>query len=159
MPRLTHIRREFRIDGAPWPIIEQFVTAPSAWLPEPAHELSDGYWRSEVRVGPLHRLVTMTVGPVRSIPDAWFRSLGWVPERRCRRNGPSPLPAWEGQVELREDGGCLRLVVEGAYLPPGATLGAVLDSAVLHRIAEFTLADVADRIGARLEAIDESRLP
>lgn len=156
MPRLTHIRREFLIDGPRWPVIEQFVTAPSAWLPEPAHELSDGHWRSEVRVGPLHRLVTMTVGPVRSIPDAWFRSLDWVPERRGRRTGPSPLPVWEGQVELREDDDRLHLVVEGAYRPPGATVGAALDSALLHRIAEFTLTDVAERIGARLGAIERS---
>jgi len=158
MPRLTHIRRDFMIDGPRWPVIEQFVTAPGAWLPEPAHELSEGHWRGEVRVGPLHRLVTMTVGPVRSIPDAWFRSLDWVPERRGRRTGPSPLPAWEGQVELREADGFLRLIIEGAYHPPGATVGAALDSALLHRIAEFTLTDVAKRIGARLEAMDGSRL-
>jgi hypothetical protein len=46
-----------------------------------------------------------------------------------------------------------RLTVCGMYEPPLGSLGKQLDDALLHRVAEATVKELAESIGKRLEAL------
>ena len=58
-----------------------------------------------------------------------------------------------GKVELAPvDAGVTRLTVCGMYEPPFGSLGKHLDDALMHRIAEATVRELADSIAKRLTA-------
>lgn len=51
-----------------------------------------------------------------------------------------------------------QLSVNARYTPPLGRLGSVIDRALLHRVAEATVKDFVDRVGAALER-DADALP
>jgi hypothetical protein len=64
------------------------------------------------------------------------------------------FPVMTGKVELVPvDPHTTRLTVCGMYQPPLGELGKQLDDALLHRVAEATVKDLAESIAKRLEAI------
>jgi len=64
------------------------------------------------------------------------------------------LPTLEADLELASLGPeTTLLAINARYTPPLGRLGAAMDRALLHRVAEATLKDFLDRIGRRLVAM------
>jgi hypothetical protein len=62
------------------------------------------------------------------------------------------FPVMTGKVELAPvDAQVTRLTVCGMYEPPFGRLGKHLDDALMHRVAEATVRELADSIAKRLE--------
>ena len=68
------------------------------------------------------------------------------------------FPVMTGKVELAPvDDRVTRLTVCGMYQPPLGSLGKHLDDALMHRVAEATVKELAESIAKRLEVaqVDE----
>ena len=68
------------------------------------------------------------------------------------------FPVMTGKVELAPvDDRVTRLTVCGMYQPPLGSLGKHLDDALMHRVAEATVKELAESIAKRLQAaqVDE----
>jgi hypothetical protein len=64
------------------------------------------------------------------------------------------FPVLVGRLELIPvDPGVTRLTVSGMYEPPLGRLGALIDDAVMHSVAEATVREVTESIGKQLESI------
>jgi hypothetical protein len=71
--------------------------------------------------------------------------------------GEKLFPIFEGALELRPaDGERSRLLMNGEYQPPGGEAGKIGDRALLHRVAEATVKDFGDRVGAILAGSREA---
>jgi hypothetical protein len=74
-------------------------------------------------------------------------AIAWTPT-----SAKAVLPDFDGTLELvRIDPSECRLTVSGTYGPPLGTIGAELDAAVMHKVAEATVRDVAESIAERLD--------
>lgn len=63
------------------------------------------------------------------------------------------FPVMTGKIEVAPSGKSeTRLTVSGMYAPPMGKLGEQLDEALLHRVAEGTVRELAESIAERLEA-------
>ena len=83
----------------------------------------------------------VTTGDWTGMPLMWKASF---PERL--------FPVMEGKVELAPvDGLTTRLTVSGMYQPPLGRVGRQLDEALMHRVAESTVKELAESIAERLE--------
>ncbi len=83
----------------------------------------------------------VTAGDWTEMPLTWKASF---PEKL--------FPVMEGRVELAPvDGLTTRLTVSGMYEPPLGRLGKQLDDALMHRVAEATVKELAESIAERLE--------
>jgi carbon monoxide dehydrogenase subunit G len=73
---------------------------------------------------------------------------------RVTAAGPSSLfPRLEADVELAAVGADLsQLTLRGSYKPPLGAVGALIDRALLHRVAEAAVKDLVDQIARRLDA-------
>jgi hypothetical protein len=64
------------------------------------------------------------------------------------------FPVMTGKAEFAPvDDRVTRVTVCGMYQPPLGSLGKQLDDALLHRVAEATVKELAESIGKRLEAL------
>jgi len=83
----------------------------------------------------------MKAGDWTNIPVTW------------KATGPKPLfPIMTGRVELVPvDTRVTRLTVSGMYEPPLGPVGKKIDEAVMHRVAEATVRELAESIAKRLE--------
>jgi hypothetical protein len=64
------------------------------------------------------------------------------------------FPVMAGRVGLSPvDPHTTRLTVSGMYQPPLGDLGKQLDDALMHKVAEATVKELAESIAKRLEAI------
>jgi hypothetical protein len=62
------------------------------------------------------------------------------------------FPVMVGKVELAPvDGRVTRLTVSGMYQPPLGRLGEQLDDAIMHKVAEATVKELAESIAKRLD--------
>ncbi len=63
------------------------------------------------------------------------------------------FPVMEGKVELAPaDGRITRLTVSGMYEAPLGRVGKELDDALMHRVAEATVKELAESIAKQLES-------
>ena len=72
------------------------------------------------------------------------------------------FPVMSGKVELAPvDRSGTRLTVSGMYEPPLGRVGEQLDAAFMHKVAEATVAELAESIANRLQAptVDELERP
>ena len=120
---------------------------PRRWFPSlgDKHEYAVGL---NVAGFPLRKRVTVEAGePVKAghwtaIPLTWKASF---PEKL--------FPVMEGKVELAPvDGLTTRLTVSGMYEPPLGRVGKELDDALMHKVAEATVKELAESIAKRLES-------
>lgn len=149
---LTQLTQRRRLDCTPWTAISRFLGDPGGWLPAPAQPVEDR-WLVTVHAGPVSWTVCVCVGEPESPPEGYARTLQWVPRSRPQPRDHGALPELEGVLLLREEpGGRPVLVFRGHYQAPGGTVGAVIDLAGLHALAETTirrlLADIAERLTA-----------
>jgi hypothetical protein len=97
---------------------------------------------------PVRKKVTVEVGKAVSgaswaeVPMTWKATFA------------KPLfPVMDGKVELAPvDGRVTRLTVSGMYEPPLGKVGKRLDEAVMHKVAEATVKELAESIAKRLGA-------
>jgi hypothetical protein len=124
---------------------------PSAWLPAPARWRSTDAWLVTVDGGPLQRSVTCEVSSAWRKGEVLWRHLLWHPLAGPEDLLPSTLlPVFSGSIGVRPAVPGSLLVLQGSYTVPAGALGAAVDAALLHRVAERTanafLDDVADRV-------------
>ena len=96
---------------------------------------------------PLRKRVTVHVGDPMKAGDWTNLPVTW------KATGPQPLfPVMTGRVELIPvDKKVTRLTVSGMYEPPLGRVGKQLDDALMHRVAEATVRELAESIAGRLE--------
>ena len=72
----------------------------------------------------------------------------------------SLLPIMDANVELRsEDDDTSRLTLKGSYRPPLGKVGAAVDQAVLHVVAQVTADSFLGKLGAALLNLDPAAEP
>jgi hypothetical protein len=115
---------------------------------------------TDVGVGPLGprlgRRVTIQVGQPVRFPSMTSMPLTWEPVGL-----DGVLPRLEANIELGALGeDRTQLAISARYRPPLGVVGQTIDRVLLHRVAEATVKDFLDRVGAaitnRAEA-DENR--
>jgi hypothetical protein len=80
-----------------------------------------------------------------------------VPVSWRARSVPQLFPVMTGKIELAPvDSRSTKLTVCGMYQPPLGSLGEYLDDALMHKVAEATVRDLAESIAERLEALVRS---
>jgi len=96
---------------------------------------------------PLRKRVTVHLGSPMKVGDWTNLPVTW------KATGPEPLfPVMTGRVELVPvDKKVTRLTVSGMYEPPLGPVGKKLDEALMHRVAEATVRELAESIAERLE--------
>jgi hypothetical protein len=81
-------------------------------------------------------------------PDSVMLPVSWVAV-----GGPPIFPKMEGTLHAQREGpGLTRLTLNARYDPPMGRLGALIDRAVMHRVAALTLADFIERLAGALAA-------
>ena len=149
---MIQVRGTHRIPLSP-ATIDVFTGDPQQWLPGPAFLHGPQTWTVEMRAGPIHRAVALSVGRVWRHGETAWRALRWEPVEDGSELLPleSLLPVFVGElgiVPIAADHAELRL--RGTYAPPGGLAGAVADHAGLHRVAERTVNRLLEDIAARL---------
>lgn len=97
---------------------------------------------------PIRKRVTVEAGEPVTDGDWTGMPITW------KASFPKRLfPVMQGKVELAPvDGLTTRLTVSGMYEPPLGRVGRQLDDAVMHRVAEATVKELAEAIAERLES-------
>jgi hypothetical protein len=139
--------------------VERLLTsAPASWIPGLARE-ADGVGErllADVGFGDRSRLdrsVAIDLGTPIRMPSKTILPLKWTAARAS-----GLFPSLDADLEVAPLGPLrTQLAMSARYVPPFGTLGKAIDRALLHRVAEATLKDFLDRVGAALLA--ESRAP
>jgi hypothetical protein len=122
---------------------------PASWLPAPARPAGNQQWSTTLRVGPLHRQVIVSVGPLVRDGDRKIRLIQWVPGERPGDILPFEvlLPSFTGELVAERD----ELHLVGTYEPPAAWLGRVADVAMRNaamRTGNDLLHDIVEAMSA-----------
>jgi hypothetical protein len=132
--------------GDPWPAIRTLLSDPRDWLPLPATPRGHSRWLITVRGGPALHAALAEVGEPDDDDGTVIRSLRWAPRSGAKDAVGRFLPRFDGHIDLRAvDATASILSLTGVYEPPGGWVGATVDRAVLHKIAEGT---VLERLGS-----------
>jgi hypothetical protein len=126
------------------------LASPAEWLSAmagAAQERGDGLL-TEVGVGPLgtrlRRPVTIRLGAPVRFPSMTSLPLTWEPVGL-----EGLLPRLDANLELGSLGqDRTQLAISARYRPPLGVVGRAVDRVLLHRVAEATLKDFLDRVGA-----------
>lgn len=105
------------------------------------------------RVGPLgaapglSRLVAVRFSDMRVHGETATWAIRW----ETSGSGSTLFPALDADIKLSPDGSdATRLTVSGVYRPPLGGLGAGLDRAIMHRVAQGTIRTFTRHIGAAI---------
>jgi hypothetical protein len=138
----------------PADMVEQAMEAsPAPWIPGLADEANARGERllAEVGLGDrvrLTRRVVVDLGEPIRLPSKIVIPLRWRPA-----TAGGLLPSLDADIEVaplaRES---TQLSMSARYVPPLGALGSAVDRALLHRVAEATVKDFLDRVGAALTA-------
>jgi len=130
---------------------DALVEGPGAWVPGLVREATSRGERllTEVGFGDRIRIakeVEIQIGQPRRLGATLYVPLSW------KATGPSGLfPVLDGDLELTSFGERrTQVAISGRYTPPLDGLGHMADRAILHRVAESTVKDFVDHLGARL---------
>jgi hypothetical protein len=130
----------------------KLLADPASWVPglaRGAHERGEGLL---IEVGfdvDEHRIdkkVQVDIGEPYAIPSKTLLPISWS------ATGPDPLfPHLDADIEIAALGPTrTQLSISARYRPPLGAVGRALDKALLHRVAEATVKDFLDRVGASL---------
>lgn len=130
--------------------IDSCVTAiafgPQTWFPD----FADG---DKAAVGidvagiPLRKRVSVTMGSLTREGDWAEVDISWSADGLRKL-----FPVFHGKIQLAPvDRSVTRLSVSGMYEPPLGRLGTELDDALMHRVAQRTVKELAESIAAQLE--------
>jgi hypothetical protein len=128
------------------------LDAPAEWLSTVAGEAQrrGDHLLTEVGVGPLGlrlgRRVAIQVGQPVRFPSMTSLPLTWEPVGL-----DGVLPRLDADIELGSLGeDRTQLAISARYRPPLGALGRTVDRVLLHRVAEATVKDFLDRVGAAI---------
>jgi hypothetical protein len=128
------------------------LDSPADWLSTVAGEAQrrGDYLLTEIGVGPLGpklgRRVTVQVGQPVRFPSMTSLPVTWEPVAL-----EGMLPRLDADIELGSLGeDWTQLAISARYRPPLGALGRTVDRVLLHRVAEATLKDFLDRVGAAI---------
>jgi hypothetical protein len=130
---------------------------PGRWLPLPAEPVDEAAWSTTVGVGPVRHRAVIRLGEPSWGRDTCTRSLAWEPVRSDLDEHARGLPDFTGTLAVPRTGEGLFLEVTGSYEPPGGAVGARLDAAAMHRVAEGTVRRFANEVTSRLQAVVTAR--
>jgi hypothetical protein len=138
-------------------LVERVLTDASAkWLRGLAREanhrgdtlLADVGFGVHVRIA---RQVVVELGAALHVSGKTVLPLRWTPT-----SGPGLFPALDADLELAPIApNRTQLAMSARYAPPLGPIGQAIDRAVLYRVAEATLKDFLDRVGAALVLLDK----
>jgi len=130
------------------------LAEPSSWVPGLARDAQDRGEHLLAEVGfdlDEHRIdkeVLVEIGTPHALPWKTMLPISWTatgPERA--------FPALDADIEIAALGANrTQLSISARYRPPFGALGRAVDKAILHRVAEATVKDFLDGVGARLQA-------
>jgi hypothetical protein len=140
-----------RVLDKPYEQLEADLRAgPEKWLP--------GFQRKGDRItselgyvqagAHIKRRTEVQVGPVQRFAYGVTVQIGWKGARH-----PGLYPELEGHLRLERrqpSGSVLRL--DARYTPPAGRIGATVDRALMHRVAESSVRDFLDRVTEILTA-------
>jgi hypothetical protein len=115
--------------------------------------------RVGVKVGglPIYKQVQLHVG-VSSATQRMDRIM--LPVSWSAAGGPPIFPMMEGTLHIEPEGSeCTKLTLNARYDPPFGRLGDLIDRAMMHRVAELTMADFIERLARALDAEIAERSP
>ncbi len=125
----------------PRDVISERLSNGGPWLARLASAAGDDTRTQLVRMGPplfgerIAREVRIRLGSPTVSAAGIVVPIRWEDARR-----PTFFPVLDGNLELVALGpDCCRIVLYASYRPPFDTVGHVLDSALLHRVAESTV--------------------
>jgi len=120
---------------------------PLAWLPEV--ELAPGAYTSELGIGNgdgrISRRLLVTAGAAQPFAYGLLVPIEW----RAAQH-PERYPTLAGVLRLEPSGPVCRLRLDAHYVPPAGRLGAAVDRALLHNVAETSVKEFVQRVAARL---------
>jgi hypothetical protein len=97
---------------------------------------------------PIYKEVQLEIGRVGEMagPDRMMLPVAWDAV-----GGPPLFPRMEGTLHLEPHGGrSTRLTLNASYDPPMGALGALIDRALMHRLAKSTMEDFVNRLARAL---------
>jgi len=139
---------------------DRLLASPSAWLPDLAAEahahgeglLADVGFGARVRVS---RRVIVEVGVPLRRHSTTLLPIRWRPAAAS-----GLIPELEGDLEVASlTPSSSQLSINARYAPPIGRVGAVIDRALLHRVAEATLKDFLDRVADGLLTLGSAAAP
>jgi len=120
---------------------------PLAWLPQV--ELAPGAYTSELGIGNgdgrISRRLLVTAGAAQPFAYGLLVPIEW----RAAQH-PERYPTLAGVLRLEPSGPVCRLRLDAHYVPPAGRLGAAVDRALLHNVAETSVREFVQRVAARL---------
>ena len=120
---------------------------PLAWLPQV--ELAPGAYTSELGIGNgdgrISRRLLVTAGAAQPFAYGLLVPIEW----RAAQH-PERYPTLAGVLRLEPSGPVCRLRLDAHYVPPAGRLGAAIDRALLHNVAETSVKEFVQRVAARL---------
>ncbi len=142
-------------------IHDAFAGDPAVWLPEGSRRRGDT-WEVELRAGPAHHAVAMSLGSAWTSGLSTWRRIRWEPVDTDGDLLPeTALPVFEGELGL-EPGGIERdlvLVIEGTYEPPGGLAGKIIDTVAMRAVTTITMHTLLAAISDRLHEATSPALP
>ncbi|HET7421673.1 MAG TPA: hypothetical protein VFL27_14940 [Candidatus Dormibacteraeota bacterium] len=139
---------ERSLDDAYDALERRLRAGPEAWLPGfsvEAGKVTCELWFEQAGRR-ISRRVELEAGPVQRFAYGVTVHVRWKAARH-----PELYPAFDGHLRLearRQAGSMLRL--DGRYTPPGGRLGATVDRAVMHHVAQSSVNDLLARVAERL---------
>lgn len=133
------------------PVEGTLVRDPGAWVPGIAHEAENrrDALMAEAGFGDglrLEKRVEIELGEPVRLPSKTVLPLRW-----SAAGGAGLFPTLEADLEVAALGpNRTQLSINARYTPPLGKVGAAIDRAMLHRVAEATLKDFLDRVERQL---------
>jgi len=132
---------------------EALLRTPERWIPDLASSAEEHGNRLLGEVGfpigghQVGKQVEIELGPPVRTPGRTWLPITW------HATGPKGLfPSLEGELEVAALGPSLtQLGLSARYKPPFGLVGESLDRVLLHRVAESTIRDFVERVGAALQ--------
>ena len=131
--------------------VEEVICAsPASWIPGIADEATARgvHLLGEIGLGERARLhrVAVELGEPMRLPSRTVLPIRWRPT-----TGDGLLPALDADIEVaRLTPESAQLSMSARYVPAGRAHGNSVDRGILHRVAEATVKDFIDRVGAML---------
>lgn len=131
---------------------DALLREPKEWIPglaERAEQYGEDLLGEVSTGGRLHKKVIIDLqNPVR-FPSRTVLPMTW---RAASQQGL--FPVLDADLEVAGLGsGVTQLSVSARYRPPMGVVGKAIDKAFLHRVAEATIKDFVDHVGAQLEIL------
>lgn len=143
-----HLERQL---DAPYDSVEAALReGPQRWLPD--FRSAGGRQTAELAYaeagGRIRRRIDVDVGPVQRFAYGVTVHVGWKAAQRAEL-----YPELDGHLRAEPgaaSGTTLRF--DARYVPPAGRLGATVDRAFMHRVAQASVEDFADRVAGLLAA-------